>query len=346
MRQLSLPFLTALQIGAITLAAAVLSSCGNDHQPILPNVSGKAGEIVVVMDKDNWDGVLGTGVRGLLASSCPYLDPAEPLYSLVNVNPSAFNDLFKIHRNIFIVTVNPQEDSCRIVLERNVWARPQCVVHISGKNSTELKEFLNIKSTTILNSFEQAERDRVIGNSIKYEEYKATASVKEVFGGSPRIPIGYKLRKISNDFAWITDEKQYSTQGIFVYRYAADSQEPFTMEAIIAKRNEWLKNNVPGMFENTWMTTSEGFPTALQYIRYKGRAIAELRGYWDVVNDFMGGPFVSHSFYSRDGKDIIVLEAWVYAPRYDKRQYLRQTEAILYSWEWADDSESKKENEK
>ena len=61
---------------------------------------------------------------------------------------------------------------------------------------------------------------------------------------------------------------------------------------------------------------------------------------WDVKNDFMGGPFVSHSFYSRDGQDIIVVEAFVYAPRYDKRQYLRQVESILYSWEWAEDENS------
>ena len=51
-------------------------------------------------------------------------------------------------------------------------------------------------------------------------------------------------------------------------------------------------------------------------------------------NDYMGGPFVSHSFYSKDGKDIIVLEAFVFAPRYDKRQYLRQVESLLYSFEW------------
>ena len=48
----------------------------------------------------------------------------------------------------------------------------------------------------------------------------------------------------------------------------------------------------------------------------------------------MGGHFVSHSFYSRDGKEIIVLESWVYAAKYDKRQYLRQVESLLYSFEW------------
>jgi hypothetical protein len=55
---------------------------------------------------------------------------------------------------------------------------------------------------------------------------------------------------------------------------------------------------------------------------------------WEVQNDFMGGPFVSHSFYSADGSEILVAEAWVYAPQFDKRQYLRQVESILYSWEW------------
>jgi hypothetical protein len=28
------------------------------------------------------------------------------------------------------------------------------------------------------------------------------------------------------------------------------------------------------------------------------------------------------------------MEAFVYAPRYDKRSYLRQVESILYSFEW------------
>ena len=51
----------------------------------------------------------------------------------------------------------------------------------------------------------------------------------------------------------------------------------------------------------------------------------------------MGGPFVSHSFYSQDGSEIIVTEAFLYAPRYDKRQYLRQVESLLYSFEWKKD---------
>ena len=130
------------------------------------------------------------------------------------------------------------------------------------------------------------------------------------------------------------DRKQYVTQGVFVYKYPVPKDDPFTMESIISKRNAMLQENVPGMFENTYMTTAEYITPTVEFIKYKGREFAQTRGYWEVHNDYMGGPFVSHSFYSQDGSEIIVVEAFVYAPRFDKRQYLRQVESILYSFEW------------
>ena len=51
----------------------------------------------------------------------------------------------------------------------------------------------------------------------------------------------------------------------------------------------------------------------------------------------MGGPFIDHIFYDKSGKNLIFLECFVYAPRYDKRNYLRQVESIIYSFEWEED---------
>jgi len=42
---------------------------------------------------------------------------------------------------------------------------------------------------------------------------------------------------------------------------------------------------------------------------------------------------------------MIVMEGFVYAPKYDKRQYLRQVESVLYSFEWEKD-DSKTEDAK
>ena len=184
--------------------------------------------------------------------------------------------------------------------------------------------------------------DRIIANSIRYEEHSIPPAVKEMTGGSPHFPSGFKLRKKTSDFLWISDDKQYVTQGVFIYRYPAAENDNFSMENIIAHSDAALRENVPGMFENTSMITRDAVTPAVNYIRFRGRQFAETRGLWEVYNDFMGGPFVSHSFYSKDGQYIIVLDGFVYAPKYDKRQYLRQVEAIMYSFEWdkADEEEN------
>ena len=323
----------------ILLALAVilaLASC-KSTKALLPNVSGKAGEIIVVIDKADWEGNLGTKVRDLLACDCPWLAQKEPLYSLANVAPGGFGDLFKVHRNIVYFAISPQLDTAGIAYRHDVWAAPQCLVQISAHNADEAAELLTENGKTIVSFIEQAERDRVIRNCIRYEEREIAPKVAEVFGGSPHFPMGYKLKKLTDDFGWIADEKQFTIQGILIYKYpSTGAEDELELDNIIAMRNAMLKKNVPGMFENTWMTTGEYMPPQIEYFRYRGREFSQVRGLWEVENDYMGGPFVSQSFYSRDGSEVITAEAFVYAPKYDKRQYLRQVESILFSWEWAE----------
>ena len=214
-----------------------------------------------------------------------------------------------------------------------------CSIHLPRTKRTQKN------SERIVSTIEQAERDRIIVNAKKYEAPGVQPVVKEMTGGSPCFPMGYKVRKKTDNFIWISDDKQYTTQGVFVYKYPAAQVENFTEENIIAHRNQFLKENVPGMFDNTYMITNEIATPEVKFIRFRGRQFAETRGLWEVFGDYMGGPFVSHSFYSRDGKDIIVLDGFVYAPKYDKRQYLRQVEAVLYSFEWADDPSGNKQSE-
>lgn len=316
-----------------------ICSCSADKgkkKGYLPSISGKAGEVIVVIDRPEWEGNLGNSIRELLASDYPYLPQKEPLYTLVNVAHGGFGDLFKVHRNIVFVNVSSQVTDPGVMLKKDIWAAPQCVIQINASSQEEAIELLDANRNMILNSLEQAERDRVIQNCIKYEEKGIAPKVAEVFGGALHFPSGYRIKKITSDFAWIAYEKQYSNQAILIYKYPVSEagDEPMRTDNIIAKRNEILKDNVPGMFENTYMTTSTFWKPSTEYLKYKGREFAQTRGLWEVENDYMGGPFVSHSFYSKDGNDIIVCEAFVFAPRYDKRQYLRQVESILYSWEW------------
>ena len=90
-----------IRLFAAVIVLAIIASCGNgNRKPLLPNVSGKAGEVVVAMDRENWEGALGNQARELLAGDCPYLVMQEPMFALVNISPTGFPDMFKIHRNI------------------------------------------------------------------------------------------------------------------------------------------------------------------------------------------------------------------------------------------------------
>ena len=53
-----------VKIAALAAMVLALAGCkGRNRGPLLPNVSGKAGEIVVVIDKDNWEGEIGNALR-------------------------------------------------------------------------------------------------------------------------------------------------------------------------------------------------------------------------------------------------------------------------------------------
>ena len=322
---------------AVAIAALLSIACNEQTKKkvLLPNISGKAGEVIVVIGKTDWEGIVGTTLRDTLACDCPYLPQREPLYSLVDVAPAGFTNMFQIHRNIIVVNISSSVTEPGVVFKKDIWAAPQCVIYVNAINSDSAAQLIKDYSAKIKTTLEQAERDRVIANATRYEQLNLRPIVTKLFGGSPRFPSGYQLKKQTSDFLWITYDTQFTMQGVLIFKYpVVEGENMMDLDNIISNTNRMLKDNVPGMFENTYMAISDYARPSIEYMRYKGRDFAQLRGFWEVRNDYMGGPFVSHVFYSPDGRDMIVLQGFVYAPKYDKRHYLRQVESILYSFQW------------
>lgn len=331
-------FLTYL--AAAVTAVLAITSCSEEKRKkaLLPNISGKAGEVIVVIDKGLWEGAVGTVLRDTLTADCPFLPQREPLYNLVDVAPSGFNNMFQIHRNIILVNINSSVTEPGVVIRKDVWAAPQCVININANDTEAAVALIKENTQKIITTLEQAERDRVIANAKRYEERALIPATEEVIGGVLHFPSGYQLKMKTSDFLWVTYAPQGTQQSILAFKYpVVEGEDMMSRTSLTDNIKEMLKKNVPGMFDNTYMTIASVIDPSVKYMNYKGHAFAEIRGLWDVHNDYMGGPFVAHAFYSQDGKDIIVLLAFVYAPKYDKRQYLRQIESILYSFEWVKD---------
>ena len=233
----------------ILIMAAVaigLISCNEAkrREALLPNISGKAGEVIVVIDKGQWEGAVGSTLRDTLACDCPFLPQREPLYTLVDLAPSGFTQMFQLHRNIIIVNIKPDVTEPGVIYRHDVWARPQCVIRINAADSETAVQLIKENSWKIVTTLEQAERDRVIANAKRYEELALAPVVQDMVGGSPHFPSGYKLKKKTSDFIWIEYAVQYVTQGIFVYKYPViEGEQMMDLNNIITNSNEMLKKN-------------------------------------------------------------------------------------------------------
>ena len=183
-------FFTYILLLAASFAAI---SCNENtkKKALLPNISGKAGEVIVVINKGDWEGAIGNVLRDSLACDCPFLPQREPLYTLVDVAPSGFTSIFQVHRNIIIVNVGNSVTEPGVVFKSDVWAAPQCVIRVNAPNSETAVKLIKENSETMKNMLEQAERNRVIQNAKRYEELALAPVVTEMVGGSPHFPSGY-----------------------------------------------------------------------------------------------------------------------------------------------------------
>ena len=326
-----------LTYSAIILVALLAISCNSQktRKALLPNISGKPGEVIVVINKGDWEGSLGNTLRDSLACDFPFLPQREPMFDLVNVAPSGFTSMFQLHRNIIVTNISSDVTEPGIIYKNDVWATPQCVIKLNAPTEEIAVEIFRENSIKIKAVLEQAERARVIANTKRYEELGLAPVVTAMAGGSPHFPSGYKLKKKTDDFIWITYSTQFTEQSILVYKYpVTEGQDMMSPASLVNAQSLMMMENVPGMFENTYMIISPVIAPSVQYKKYGVHEFAELRGLWEVHNDYMGGPFVTHAFYTPDGQNIIMLQAFVYAPKYDKKNYLKQIESVLYSFEW------------
>ncbi|MEG0498364.1 MAG: DUF4837 family protein, partial [Alistipes sp.] len=76
---------------------------------------------------------------------------------------------------------------------------------------------------------------------------------------------------------------------------------------------------------------SEAFTPDVRAFRLEGRAWIEMRGFWDVAGDFMGGPFVSYTTIDTVTNRVITLDGYVFSPKIEKRNFLRSVEHLLYT---------------
>jgi hypothetical protein len=311
------------------LLCIILLACNHEKQPLLPKVTGKPGEVIIVADEIIWDSQIGKSLDSILTSPFRALPQTEPSYDPVRISSSAFTSIFKSHRNIIITKISPRNKKPRILVQRDVWAKPQIVINLFGPNDSTTVEYLKLNGDKLLNLIDQAELNRTIINYRKNRAKLIDDALREKHHVSISVPIGYEVNVDSADFVWISHELSDLTQSILIYNYAYTDSDTFTPEYLINKRNEFTRKYVPGPSTGSYMIIEQAYPVSFNEYTRDNLYCAELRGLWNLENGFMGGPFINISFLDEKMNRVVTVDAFVYAPGLDKRNYVRELEAIL-----------------
>ena len=291
---------------------------------------GKPYELIVVCPQQEWTGAVGDTLRAVLAAPVPYLNQTEPLYDVLRVQERGFTGLVAEHRNILKIEIDPSATKAATGVEYDVTARPQIMLTMVAPSDSALVNYISENRRSIVQVLEQAERDRAIQANSEYYNPGIDAAVRRIFGVGMKVPKGYMLAKEESDFLWARYEYPTASQGFFVYSYPYEGPQSLTAEALIAARNRFAAR-IPGPSDGSYMTTSDAFPPAYRMFRLEGRIWCELRGFWDVAGDFMGGPFVSYTTVDTATNRVFTLDGYVYSPKLHKRNFMRGVEHLLYT---------------
>ena len=214
------------------------------------------------------------------------------------------------------------------------------VITLIAPDRDSFVTLFNENHQKILGLLLKAERDRLMDNYKVYAEQTLMKKLETRIGIKMNIPKGYYYAMDTNNFVWLSHETSETSQGLFIYYYDYTDSATFTLDALINKRDEILKKYVGGENRGSYMATELQILPYFRSFKLNNRYTAELRGLWKVEGDFMGGPFISISQLDEKQNRVVTVEGFVYAPKYNKRNYIRQLEAILYSLDFAVDKKS------
>ena len=307
----------------------MLGACGSG--PVMRNSTGFAYEIVVVMDRADWDAPAGKAIKDEITSDVPGLVQSEPAFKISYSTPDQFNGLLTYVRNILIVKIDKSiYTKVSLKSEMNRYAKNQAILVLTSPSADDILKYVEENPRTIVDFFSKVEANRVI--SLLQKEYSTLVKEKlqSKYDISLNVPADMTFYRDTTDFFWASNNAKTGRTDLIVYSFPYTDPNTFTSEYLMAKRDSVLKVNLPGSFPNSYMKTQ---PIGLTYtpISVDGKYTGELRGLWEMEGDMMGGPFVSHARLDEKNKRVIVAEGFVFAPETDKRNFIRRIEAALHT---------------
>jgi hypothetical protein len=316
-----------------SLAVFMLASCGKKSALTVKKdnfATGKAAEIILIADKNDWSENQIDTILTTLTQAQKGLNQVEPLFDVISFQNDDFSPMFQKHRNILRFEINPDNSSNYMEINYNTWTSPQVYIVLRGNSADSLYKIYLQNQRQIIQELYENDLRRLQANTARNADVAIEKLLRKKFDITVKIPNTYKINREEDDFVWLLYRTQKNDRMIMIYK--TDKQD-FTPDFLMNTRDSMTRKYVPGAIRGAYPVIARKLglpiinPKTVNYLQGY-----EMRGLWESVNDQMGGPFYSFTFLNAH-QECITVDGFVYAPQEEKRELLREVEAIVKSVE-------------
>ncbi len=334
------------------------------YKDFLPPSKGGRGEILLQMDSSKWEGDLGAAVRELYMAPMPgFPQPAEPIFKIYHAAPKKVNDLLEEYHSIFVLlsleskTIDSDilrkkfskqsldriaaDTTPYLIVKQNEHAKNQQVVYLIGKDDEQLIKHMKANEEKLREIFYKTERQR--SHLVAFRGGKQTGKMeryKKQHGFSIGIPDGYQEAKDINEqdsgfvFLRMIDNANGRDRNIIVTYKPYTSQGQLNADSVLAWRRELGEKYLKDPDRGSYMTDqTDIIPYFSKETNFKGKYAIEIRALWKLTSNTSGGPFLGYLIVDEKKNRLYYIEGFIFAPTSKKRDYVREVESILWTFE-------------
>jgi hypothetical protein len=350
---------SAMRNTCILFVLLLLSGCaaeGVERFQEVPIAFGRVNHIAVICDKEIWEGPIGDSLRFYYQAAYPILPQPEPIFDLrhVTIDDLRKEPVIRELRSFLVVADLDDETSAttRMIREdigaeklrsvredngmgnsivRNKWAKNQTLIYIYGFNEEKLVDNIVQSAGAVIKSINQRDSEMVEATTyFSGEDETIEAEVRSKMDVSMRIPEEFIIALNEEGVMWLRRETDDISSNILLRRVPYTDPSQLSRENIKAIRDSIGRKYVSSSLPGTYMRINDvDLPYFVEVTSLNGDYALEARGIWDIVNDFMGGSFVSYLVHDPAKQHLLFMDGFVHAPGRSKRELMQQLEFIL-----------------
>ncbi|WP_372638720.1 DUF4837 family protein [Fodinibius sp.] len=348
-----------LKITVLLIITAAWMGCEGDYRQ---EARGSYGEVVVVMDSTQWESQTAQAIRETYGRHILTLPSGQPLYDLRFREFKNDDQLEQLKRNKNLIIAAPIDDTTntarwiRALLSdeveaqvrsnesfafpmQNQWYQDQWTMILTAPGDSALAEQIHNSEKTLTDNLLRKEFER-------WEEEIYGQGEQEALADTIRANHGWKIR-VQHDWQlgldttysedgeqqhFLTMRRPLPENDRWFWAWWKNDVEDISFlddDWINAKRDSLTRQWIRGSRDSSYVTTEYGRPVETESFRMNGYLAHETLGTWRMTKDAMGGPFANLTVYDEQNDRLFLLEFGQFAPKYNKRRFVRQFRTML-----------------